>query len=193
MSSSSYFGFQKWTSIYEARRLLGIPNDPIRPSPTKEEIEIAFRNSAKKYHPDSISSTTQVQPCAIKFRQCIQARELLLEHHSSTHQRGGGGKGQQQQQQASHHSRNKNHSHYHRHEHYNRYQQQRHRNQKDYFGKGFPFQTLRLLTLKQKLMIRGSIMIMISLGALYDRWLRKQIQIQRNEQQQQQRLKIEKI
>ena len=187
-SSSSYFGFQKWSSVYEARRLLGIPNDQIRP-PTKEEIDNAFRNAAKKYHPDSVSSTTQVQPCAIKFRQCLQARDILLDYQSS-HQPGRGGREGRQQQYGSHPSHNKSHSHYRRHHNQYQHHHHHHRNQKDYFGKGFPFQTLRLLTLKQKLMIRGSIMVVVSLGALYDRWLRMKIQDQRKEQQ---RLKIENI
>ena len=82
-------GFQHWSSIYEAKRLLNLSNNnstttTIIPNYyntttnpfTKEEIELAFRNAAKLYHPDSTSINSQ--PCPIKFRKCLEARDLLL-------------------------------------------------------------------------------------------------------------------
>lgn len=63
-------------SVIHAHKLLGL--FPGR-SLSKEEIQTAYLGAAKRYHPDSRSANSQ--PCAVQFRQCNSAREVLLRHY----------------------------------------------------------------------------------------------------------------
>ena len=161
----SYRPFQ---SIIDAKRLLEIQQDILRPS--KEDIQKAFAQAARKYHPDG-RHHLNAQPCAIQFRQCVQARDLLLHHYygpspSRPYTRPPPSSGNNQ---------------YHHYRYNNNTYASSSGTHNDYFAKGFPFQTLRLLTLKQKLVIRGAIMVLVSAGALYDKWVRMENQRLREE------------
>jgi curved DNA-binding protein CbpA len=63
-------------SVIHAHKLLGL--FPGR-SLSKEEIQKAYRSAAKQYHPDSRSADST--PCAVSFRQCSDAREVLIRHY----------------------------------------------------------------------------------------------------------------
>jgi 6-pyruvoyl-tetrahydropterin synthase len=155
--------FQPLTSIYDAKRLLSVSSEDDSLRPTKENIQKAFVRSALKYHPDS-RHRRDAQPCAVKFRRCVHARDLLLHHYV-------GPSRSRPVNPSSFYTNNNTNT--------NKQHAGAHR---DHFAKGFPFQTLRLLTLKQKLAIRGTIVALVSALALYDKWVRVENQRRRAEE-----------
>lgn len=130
-------------SIRQARRLLDL-NGSTRTCLSKEEISQAFLRAAKKHHPDRHHSP-EAMPCAERFRQALDAKELLLRHYC-------GG----------------------------RRAAARNYTRRNGFAPGFPTRTMRVLTLKQNLMLRGIVLTAITIGTLYDEWSRKGRKSSRN-------------
>jgi len=63
----------------EARRHLGLRLEDGYVPLTKEEIHRAYLTAAMRYHPDrKHSNTGGATPCAIKFKICLQTKDLLL-------------------------------------------------------------------------------------------------------------------
>ena len=137
--------------IHDARQLLQIHHIRGR-RPTKDEIQKAFLESANLYHPDR-KHHPDAKPCPAQFRQCVQARDLLLHHYS-------------------HSNHGYTSSLYYGRSNADRTSTNRTRSRP--FAHGFPFRTLQVLTLQQKLAVRGTIMMLISLGASYDVWVRRE-------------------
>ncbi|CAB9508244.1 expressed unknown protein [Seminavis robusta] len=75
---SSFFGPQRM-SVLEAHKLLGLLPKP-RGTP-KQDIQQAYLVAAKKYHPDS-RNNIDATPCAASFRQCHEARQVLLRYYA---------------------------------------------------------------------------------------------------------------
>jgi len=158
-------------SLREAHRLLDLPtrnssptgiivnNNNINNSDgidtsklSKSEIQLAFLRTARRYHPDG-QHRPNARPSAEQFRRCYEARRLLLAHHCGIFPRqdvGSGGSGRS--------------SHY--------YYNYRHSNTAT-GGGGFPFRTLKLLTPKQNIMLRGAVFAVLAAGTSYDDWTRK--------------------
>ena len=66
-------------SVLKAHKLLGLV--PRFRSIKKEEIQQAYLTSAKRYHPDS-RGNANASPCAVSFRQCHEARDVLLRYYA---------------------------------------------------------------------------------------------------------------
>ena len=131
----------KALSLYKARQLLGLEStSPL----TKENIQYAFVRAAKKYHPDRRHN----QPCAVKFRECHQARRLLLDHYcyNGTASAGSASINYNKKKQAWYEPT-------------------------DPRAHGFPYTTLRVLTLKQNLALRGIVMLTLAVGAICDKYV----------------------
>jgi len=66
-------------SVYQAHSLLGL-SQPLTPGATLEKTDIqeAYRKAAFLYHPDSAAGAGD----ATKFRQCHQARHVLMRHYN---------------------------------------------------------------------------------------------------------------
>lgn len=154
-------------SLREAHRLLDlhivsdgnnqINSDNATSTLSKSEIQLAFLRAARRYHPDGRHRPNAV-PSAEQFRRCYEARRLLLAHHCGIFPRqdvgrGGGGSAGGR---SSHYYYNYNRS-----------------NTSTTGGGGFPFRTLRLLTPKQNLMLRGTVFAVLAVGTSYDDWTRK--------------------
>ena len=125
-------------ALYRARKLLKL--EDVSPL-TKLKIQEAFVCAAKEYHPDS----RHKQPCARKFRECHEARRLLVDHYSSHTNvdfsaASDNGPSQKPWYKPS-----------------------------DPRDHGFPHTTLRVLTLKQNLALRGFVMATLALGAFCDK------------------------
>ena len=64
-------------SLLQAHKVLGLfPGLSL----SKEEIQSAYRSAAKRYHPDSRAAVRT--PCPASFRQCNDARDVLLRHYN---------------------------------------------------------------------------------------------------------------
>jgi len=120
---------------------------------TKSDIQSAFLEAARRYHPDS-QHRPNAKPSAERFRRCYEARSLLFAHHCGIIPR-------------SHHGTGARSAHY--------YYNYRHRrsNNAGMMGRGFPFRTLKLLTPKQNIILRGSVFTVLAFGTMYDDWSRK--------------------
>ena len=131
----------KALSLYKARKLLGLEST----SPlTKARIQEAFVEAAKLYHPDS----RHKQPCAVKFRECHQPRRLSLDHYCS------GGQSRPTTSTTNNATANK--------PWYKPSDPRKH---------GFPYTTLRVLTLRQNLALRGMVMLTLAVGAICDKYI----------------------
>lgn len=132
-------------SLSQARILLNILHD--KPPPSPDYIQQSFREAARIYHPDS-RHRPDARPCSTTFRRCHEARKVLMEHYHGTGKGfGSGGFSRRTSNTASRTSIR---------------------------PRGFPYRTLRLLTVKQNLMLRGSIMLMLTLGTLYEEFTKEQ-------------------
>jgi hypothetical protein len=65
-------------SVLQAHQLLGLM--PQVSKMRKESIQTAFVTAAKLYHPDSRNNPLST-PCARSFRQCHEARQVLLRYY----------------------------------------------------------------------------------------------------------------
>jgi DnaJ domain len=65
-------------SVLQAHKLLGLM--PQAFEMPKESIQAAYLTAAKRYHPDS-RNNTHATPCARSFRQCHEARQVLLRYY----------------------------------------------------------------------------------------------------------------
>jgi hypothetical protein len=79
-------------SAFQAHRLLGLsflPSLVDGKIVKKKQIQEAYRLAALKYHPDS--TNPNATPCPIKFQQCHDAKQILLDYYSSeiSHRWGG--------------------------------------------------------------------------------------------------------
>lgn len=140
-------------TLSRAHRLLALDHALSRrtnaPSLTKLEIQQAFVRAAQLYHPDS-RHNADAHPCATTFQECHEAREMLLAHYT----------GSQSTRHKSPRYQN----------HYSQSSSSSERN----FAQGFPYRTMRVLTLKQNLALRGAVMMVISVGSLYENWQRRE-------------------
>mmetsp|Transcript_49644 Transcript_49644/g.74922 ORF Transcript_49644/g.74922 Transcript_49644/m.74922 type:complete len:176 (+) Transcript_49644:120-647(+) len=137
-------------SAHRARLLLQL----YQRNPTRGEIQDAFLRAAKKYHPDkrhpsnkNVASSTSPSSSssAVTFRECLEAREILLK----------------QQKHGFHHSirRATTGTHY-----------NSSSSSSSFFASGFPTKTLRVLTLKQNLALRGMVMLSLTFLAVYEEY-----------------------
>lgn len=133
-------------SVPQARVLLGILDD--RPPPSRDLIQKSFLQAAKMHHPDTVHNPN-ARPCSVTFRRCLEARSVLLDHY---HGMAGGCGGDERRHPASHGRHNGA------------------NNTRRRFGQGFPFRTLRVLSLKQNLALRGTVMVLLTIGTAYDEW-----------------------
>ena len=62
-------------SVLQAHKHLGLFPGRIN----KEQIQQAYRSAAKRYHPDSTAADSA--PCAVRFRQCSDAKDVLLKYY----------------------------------------------------------------------------------------------------------------
>lgn len=136
---------------------------------TKEDIEKAFRVAAKRHHPDSAAKANP-----IKFRQCLEARNLLLDHYHNVDR---GRRQNRIRNSTTAASRSQQppgyHQNYYGHSFYYYFRKLRQDTTGNVFVKGFPFQTLHLLTTKSKLQIKGATMVLILTMGLYDGYTRR--------------------
>ena len=76
-------------TLKRAHSLLNIPRSELKTTtaanvPSRVQIQDAFRAAAKRYHPDLVSSFADTANTAtnnITFRECHEARELLLDYY----------------------------------------------------------------------------------------------------------------
>ena len=145
-------------SLKEAHRLLKLSNldngntdgnNNTNDNLTKSDIQSAFLEAARHYHPDS-QHRPNAKPSAEQFRRCYEARSLLLAHHCGIIPR-------------SHHGAGARSAHYYRHR----------RSNNAGMMSGFPFRTLRLLTPKQNIILRGSVFMVLAFVIMYDDYSRK--------------------
>jgi DnaJ domain len=68
-------------SVLHAHKLLGLM--PRASEMPKESIQAAYLTAAKRYHPDS-RNNPHATPCARSFRQCHEARQVLLRYYGVT-------------------------------------------------------------------------------------------------------------
>lgn len=129
-------------TLPQARVLLNILHDKPKPS----HIQQSFREAARIYHPDS-RYRPNARPCSATFRRCHEARNVLLEHYHGTRSPIGG------------HSNNNNNN-----------RRPTARRTTSARPRGFPYRTLRVLTVKQNLALRGSVMLVLTLGTLYEEY-----------------------
>lgn len=150
---------------HDARRILKLEegNVPL----TKNEIHAAFLRSAMQYHPDRKFSEvdTAATPDATKFKECLQAKELLLAQPYVTWQTD---KSKQRWRR-------------------NNQQNFRH-NSSSIFANGFPTKTLRPnMSLRSNIAIRAFTIVFLSLGVAYTEWTKlqnqKQCRVQKLQQQ----------
>eukprot|EP00536_Pseudo-nitzschia_multiseries_P015138 jgi/Psemu1/291847/fgenesh1_pg.828_\ len=168
-SSSSSSPFRRWDPVDDAVRLLGLPTTGRdrgrgRNRPSREDIERAFRTAAKKYHPDRQHDL----PDALRFRQCLEARNLLLDRF---HRNGGVGQhagGRAQRARPEYEPPQPPRARYRPHG-YASYT-----TGDGVFAKGFPFQTLHLLTTRSKIIVKGATGILILGLGMYDGYRRHQ-------------------
>jgi len=143
-------------TVPQARALLGIVDDTSRrppPPPSRDLIQKSFLRAAKMHHPDTVHNPN-ARPCSVTFRRCLEARSVLLNHyHGMAGRCGAARRGNDDGHPASS---------YRRHDRTN--------NSKRKFGQGFPFQTLRVLSLRQNLALRGTVMVLLTIGTAYDEW-----------------------
>ena len=131
-------------TLSEARVLLSILQD--KPPPSSNHIQASFRQAARIYHPDS-RHRPDARPCSVTFRRCHEARRVLLDHyHGGGIGIGGGMYGSKAS--GSTHSKSAR-------------------------PKGFPYRTLRVLTVKQNLMLRGTVMLVLTFGTLYEEFTKE--------------------
>ena len=133
-------------SISQAQTLLGILPD--QPRPSREHIQNQFLVAAKMHHPDARHNSSS-RPCAATFARCMEARAVLLKYYYGVGSREGatyrpGGQ--------SYHNAKRN------------------KARRSNVGRGFPYQTLRVLSLKQNLALRGAVMTVLTVGTLYEEW-----------------------
>mmetsp|Transcript_10387 Transcript_10387/g.30367 ORF Transcript_10387/g.30367 Transcript_10387/m.30367 type:complete len:157 (+) Transcript_10387:274-744(+) len=143
--------FRRWDPIGDAARVLDLPTTG---RPSKEEIERAFRMAAKKYHPDRKHD----RPDALRFRRCLESRDLLLDrfhgsgraHLARTRTRPRPPSPRPRPHGPGMHGGD------------------------GVFAKGFPFQTLHLLTTRSKVVVKGATGVLILGMGLYDGYRRHQ-------------------
>ena len=126
-------------TLSQARVLLNILH--YKPPPSPGYIQQSFREAARIYHPDS-RHRPDARPCSTTFRRCHEARKVLMEHYHGT----GNGFGSDG---FSRRTPNKAAS-------------------TSFRPRGFPYRTLRVLTVKQNFMLRGSVMLILTFGTLYE-------------------------
>lgn len=150
---------------HDARRILKLEegNVPL----TKNEIHAAFLRSAMQYHPDRkfAEVDTAATPDATKFKECLQAKELLL---AQPHVKWQTENSQQRWRR-------------------NNQQNFRH-NSNSIFANGFPTKTLRPnMSLRSNIAIRAFTIVFLSLGVAYTEWTslqqKKQCRVQKLQQQ----------
>ena len=110
-----------------------------KPPPSPDYIQQSFREAARIYHPDS-QHRPDARPCSTTFRRCHEARKVLMEHYHGTGNGFGSFSSRTPNSSASTSTR----------------------------PRGFPYRTLRVLTVKQNLMLRGSVMLILTFGTLYE-------------------------
>ena len=130
-------------TLPQARVLLNILHG--HPPPSPDHIQQSFREAARIYHPDS-RYRPNARPCSATFRRCHEARNVLLEHYHGTRSK----------------SPNSGHS--------NNNRRSTARRTTSARPRGFPYRTLRVLTVKQNLALRGSVMLVLTLGTLYEEY-----------------------
>jgi DnaJ domain len=128
-------------SVYRARQLLQLEDTGTSPL-RKSQIQKAYVNAAKKYHPDSRHG----EPCAVKFRECHEAKRLLMDHYGKNH---------------SYNDLHRTGT--------NRSKKRPWYKPTDPRAHGFPHTTLRVLTLQQNLALRGMVMVGLIVGAICDK------------------------
>uniref|UniRef100_A0A7S4HHW5 J domain-containing protein n=1 Tax=Odontella aurita TaxID=265563 RepID=A0A7S4HHW5_9STRA len=146
-------------SPLEARRILGLDDsssDGRLRFLDRVEIQRAYLAAARRHHPDA-RNVSGSRPCAFTFRRCHEAREALLAQHcgvrASVHYRGAknagfGRKGGRSGGNGGGWGF-------------------------DGIGRGFPHRTLRILTLRQNLALRGVVLTLVTVGTLYDYWTKR--------------------
>ena len=127
-------------TLSQARVLLNILHDEPPPSPTY--IQQSFREAARIYHPDS-RHRADARPCSTTFQRCHEARQVLLDHYHGNGGRLSSDGGYRYKDSNTTHSNSAR-------------------------PRGFPYRTLRVLTVKQNLMLRGSVMLILTFGTLYE-------------------------
>eukprot|EP00978_Attheya_sp_CCMP212_P029950 scaffold108475_cov39-Attheya_sp.AAC.1 len=137
-------------SLHRARQLLDLSEGP---AVTKEKIQYAFVRAAQQYHPDS-RHNDQATPCAKMFQDCHEARKLLLAHYCGN---------------------TKNDASRIRPQYYHKPNRQ-----PPPFSTGFPFRSLRILTAKQNIALRGIVMVVLTVGTFYDDWRRNKTRLTNN-------------
>ena len=110
-----------------------------KPPPSPDYIQQSFREAARIYHPDS-QHRPDARPCSTTFRRCHEARKVLMEHYHGSGNGFVSGSSRTPNTAASTSAR----------------------------PRGFPYRTLRVLTVKQNLMLRGSVMLILTFGTLYE-------------------------
>ena len=128
-------------TLPQARVLLNVLQD--HPPPSPDHIQQSFREAACIYHPDS-RHRPNARPCSATIRRCHEARDELLEHYHGTRSKSPIG---------GHSSSNR---------------RSTARRTTSARPRGFPYRTLRVLTVKQNLALRGSVMLVLTLGTLYE-------------------------
>uniref|UniRef100_A0A7S4EHY9 J domain-containing protein n=1 Tax=Pseudo-nitzschia australis TaxID=44445 RepID=A0A7S4EHY9_9STRA len=155
--------FRRWDPIDDAVRLLGLDNNNC---PAKKDIERAFRIAAKKYHPDG-KNNRHSDPNALLFRQCLEARDLLLDHFHFHNKIGCTRRGQERQRPFTRPDGSRP-----NYGHTSTSNNNIRKNGNLIFAKGFPFHTLHLLTTKSKVCIKAATGVLVLAMGLYDGYTR---------------------
>ena len=128
-------------SLRQALHLLNFQNYKGEP-PSRRKIQQNFVAAAKRLHPDA-RHDLRAAPCAESFRQCHEARAVLLEHYHGIHRKGGTRKWKPRAEQWSAAAAAA--------------------------AQGFPYNTLRILSLKQSLALRGMVAGLLIIGLACDK------------------------
>lgn len=126
---------------FEVQQALKRLKVSINSTTTKEEIQQAYRERAQTYHPDSHHPLR----CPTQFRECHDARRILLEYYGKQ------GNRSKHQQQYSWRSGGAGAG----------------RPSASRYESGFPTKKLRILTVRQNLTLRATIMTVLTVGTLY--------------------------
>ena len=138
--------FRRWDPVTDALRVLGLSGRPPR-----EEIERAFRIAAKKHHPDGNAQGASPDPA--RFRRCLEARNLLLDRlHGKHRARASHPRPSWDPPPRTGHGKGSG--------------------NKAFFAKGFPFQTLHVLTTRSKVAVKGATGVLVLAMGLYDGYRR---------------------